>query len=335
MRCIAKAVALAAVLALMVPSIILAADYIKDAAEVLKHSPVYVAPGTEETDNDTAGKLQARLEGNDNIVLVMLPFAAKAELDADISTIANRLSQELKNQRIIGLAVGDEVVGYAPTLPAGVAADQMRRAKSVSNDPLTALGTFAQNMHLWQREHPQPKPAPFEPPSSGGIPWFVWLLISLLVVGVAIALIARWVGRSYTPSTERSRFRVPDQVEDPLEAIMRKRGQVRDQGLQSVLYQLGVDVEKYFQLSSKDEKRDALFFRDRLVEVTQVLDKYLDVQDNPRYYNNPNSLLQEGKEGLTEFSEWVLVSIRRGTDEDLSDYRLNTSIMQARRSLEG
>ena len=160
MRDIAKASALAFVLALLAPNVAFAADYIKDAAEALKKSSVYVAPGTEGTDRDTAGKLQTRLRSDDNIVLVMLPSAAEAEIGADITTIATRLSQELGNQRIIGLAVGNKVVGYALSLPSGVAADRMRRARSVSNDPITALGTFAQNIHIWQAENPQPQPSP-------------------------------------------------------------------------------------------------------------------------------------------------------------------------------
>ncbi|OGH16432.1 MAG: hypothetical protein A3C30_04545 [Candidatus Levybacteria bacterium RIFCSPHIGHO2_02_FULL_40_18] len=329
MKHIAKAVALA-VLALLAPHVVFA-DYITDAAQALKNAPVYVAPGTEGTDKDTAGKLQERLNKDDNIVLVMLPAAAESSLGADITTIASRLSEELGNRRIIGLAVGNNVVGYAPTLPAGVAADQMRRARSVSNDPVTTLGTFVQNMHIWQRENPQLNPPPLDSPEKGGLSWFVWLGIAVVIVLVVIAVLAVVASQETESSTEKTRFRAPDQVKELLAKIVRERWQIKDSELKDALYQLCVDIERYFSSSSKDKKRDSLFFRDRLNEVAQVLAKYADVQDNPRYYTNWGEELQRGKESITDFSEYVLESIRRGSAEDLFDFRVNTNILQAQR----
>jgi len=170
MRHITKAVVPTMILAFLTASPVLAGDYITDIVQALQRAPVYVAPYTEGTDNDTAGKLQTRLNSNDNIVLVMLPSTAEVEFGVDIYTIASRLSEQLENQRIVGLAVGNKVVGYAPNLPVGVAADQMRRAQSVSNDPITALGTFAQNVHLWQKEHPQPTSSPMPTPTPTAVP---------------------------------------------------------------------------------------------------------------------------------------------------------------------
>lgn len=329
MRYIAKAVALAVVLALIAPYAVLAADYIKDTAEALKLAPVYVAPGTEGTDNDTAGKLQARLNSNDNIVLVMLPTAAEAELEADISTIASRLSEAMGNQRIIGLAVGKNVVGYAPTLPASVAADQMRRARSVSNnDPVTTLGTFTQNVHIWQREHPQPTP-PLESPSNGISLWFVVLVI--LISAVIVYAIVR-VFRKDETDLGAENFNVPNQVEDQVNQITQQRILVQDLELREALYQICVHVEKYFQLSSKDKKRDALIFRVRLTEVVKVLVTYIKVQNNPDFYNNSDVVLRGWKEAFIEFDGYVLDSIKRGTDVDLREYRLRAEIMQAQRS---
>lgn len=193
MRYIAKATALSIVLALLAPILVLAEDYVTNAnaAQALQHVPVYVAPGTEGTDNYTAGKLQTRLNSDDNIVLVMLPAAAETE--ADISTLANRLSEKLGNQRIIGLSVDKKVVGFAPSLPVDVADDQMKRAASVSNDPVTALTTFVQNMHLWQIGQPKPKPTPtpVEQPSpqkedQSRVVWF------LVLAGIIVISFIAW-----------------------------------------------------------------------------------------------------------------------------------------------
>src|SRR5258706_1517489 len=99
----------------------------------------------------------------------MLPANAEVKLGvADFSAVAARLSEKLGNKRIIGLAVGSDVAGYAPTsiLPRGVAVDQMSRANNVSNDPTTALITFAENMHKWEAANPQPTPSASHPALS-------------------------------------------------------------------------------------------------------------------------------------------------------------------------
>jgi len=195
MKRMSKAIALAVVLALLAQNAVFAGDYITNAVQALRHSPVYVDPNTEGTDGDTAGKLQTRLNSDDNIVLVMLPSTAETELSADIHTIANRLSEQLGDQHIVGLAVGNKVVGYALSLPSGVAADQMRRAQSVSNDPITALGTFVQNIHLWQKEHPQPTPTPLpQPLNSSETSLHIKIaavLLMIFMIGLALSVVSR------------------------------------------------------------------------------------------------------------------------------------------------
>jgi len=161
MKCWLKKVFLltAVLTAFLVPRLVVyAEDYVSDAAKALQQTTVYVVPGTAGTDIDTASKLQGMLRSDDNIVLVMLP--AEAETGTDIYSVVKSLSEKLGNQRTIGLAIGNDVIGYGPLLPSGVAADQMHRADSVSNDPVTALGTFARNMHTWLAAHPQPTPTP-------------------------------------------------------------------------------------------------------------------------------------------------------------------------------
>ncbi len=317
------------VLVLLAPRVVFA-DYISDAAQALQSASVYVAPGTERTDNDTAGKLQTRLKKDDKIVLVMLPAAAETEI-GDISTIAFRLSEELGNQQIIGLSVGDKVVGYSPILPVGVASDQMRRAESVSNDPVTALSTFAQNIHVWQAAHPEPIPPPNElPEEKEGSSWLVWVGIGLgvaafLIVGLFASGAVMVNGNA---SKERTSFKAPDQVKDLLEKIARKLVQVRDKELTRCLYDMCVDIETYFT-KSEDKKKDALFYQERLPDVVQVLEKYIDVLKNPRYYDNPEEILQSGKEALQEFAKFVLRSIRHGNAAELFEFEVNRNILEA------
>jgi hypothetical protein len=163
MRNITKVFVLTLFLVFLVPKTVFAEDYITSAVEALKKSPVFVYPGTEGTDSTTEAKLRARLNNNDNIVLVMLPMDGLK--GTDIDTIVKSLSNGLHDERIIGLAVGDQVVGYAPTLPPLVAEDQMNRADTMATDPITALGTFTWNIHEWQKANPQPSPTPKPTPT--------------------------------------------------------------------------------------------------------------------------------------------------------------------------
>ena len=175
-----------------------AGDYVTDAIEALRTSNVYVAPGTEGIDYDTSSKLKRFLGANDNIVLIMLP--SDALVGTDLYTIAQRISEGLGNQKTIGLAVGREVIGYSLILPEGVASDKMVRAKSVSNDPITALITFTQNIHSYQANNPQPTAVPtpeptptprptmtpIELPKAKDISWPVWLVMVVAVLAVVV-----------------------------------------------------------------------------------------------------------------------------------------------------
>ncbi|MFZ2664557.1 MAG: hypothetical protein WAX66_04310 [Patescibacteria group bacterium] len=329
MKYLFKSIVLAVVLALLLPSVVFAGSYIADAVQALQNAPVYVAPGTEGTDNDTAGKLQMMLRSNDNIVLIMLP--AEAEDGTDIYTIASSLSEELGNQYIIGLAVGREVIGYAPMLPSGVAADQMRRADSVSNDSVTALITFTQNIHIWQAENPRPTPTPLPQQSQkASRSWLLWLLVPIVITITIVAFVATHRTRD-KENTERIHFKAPNQVKGLLALIAKERNQVNDQELKKILGQMCLDIEKYFESESNDEKKDSLFFNQRLTEVNEVLKKYIDIQENPRYYYEPEGELSKGKDSLSDFSKYVLNSIRRGKTADLVEYTVNTKILQAQR----
>lgn len=334
MRFLARTALLAVVLALLVQNMVLAGDGITDAAQALQHTPVYIVPGTEGTDVYTSGKLQELLRNNDGIVLVMFPAAMETEL-GDFSTIASRLSEKLGNQRIIGLAVGNKLVGYSLTLPVGVAADQMRRAESVSNDPITALGSFARNIHLWQANQPKqptpvpsptPTPLPSESPKEGGLSWLLWLFV-VLAAAVTVFIIYLWYEAQN--NKEEVNFEVPGPIKNPLKSIYQKRMRINDRELQERCEDLCKDIVRYFQVGSNDELQDARFIKDRLVEVLKVLDKYVDIQENPRYYFYPQAELEKGKQSIVGFSDYVLESIRRGAAVDLASYTVNTEILNA------
>jgi hypothetical protein len=326
-------------LVLLVAQSALAADYIAEAAAGLAHSSVYVAPGTAGTDSNTAAALGARLTAGDGIVLVMLPAGASAELGLDIPTIAARLSEALGGKRIIGLAVGDELAGYAPSLPSGVASDQMHRAQSVSNDPITALGTFAGNIHIWQGEHPTPTPAPVPPApgseSGSGFPIAILLVMIVVLIGGAWLAFVLASGKLTEQVVDGTRFNAPGPVRDLLARIALEGDRVEDPTLSRTVRQICVDIEHYFASSSGDMKGDSALFSKNLTDVDRVLTKYIDVQDNRRYYKDPDSLMVQVKEALDDFSDYVITSIRNGNEVALRAYKLNAYVLSAQREVTG
>lgn len=337
MKHLFKAFVLAMILTLFVRNMVYADDYVSTALDSLKNSPVYVAPGIPGTDIDTAGKLQKLLNSDDNIVLVMLPM--EAGTGTDLYTIAKSLSDQLGDQYIIGLSVGRNVIGFAPSLPSGIAADKMERADSVSNDPVTALITFVQNIHKWQESHdeptpiPTPEPTPIPSDEDGKSSWLLWVLIPVGVILAGVFIVGSSVLRSTggEGGAVRTNFSAPDQVRGLLSKIAKDRENIRDEELRHVLYQMCVDIEKYFKSSSNDKEKDALFFKERLNEVNDILIKYIDVQENTRYYHDPEGLLLRGKQSIGDFSIYVLESIRRGNSANLMKFKVNTNILQAQR----
>ena len=333
----------------LIPNTVVHADgnYLADAVFALQHGSVYVAPNTEGTNSDTSGVLSGKLGPNsDNIVLVMFPASAESELGASIDTIASRLSEMLGNQRIIGLSVGRKVVGFAPMLPAGVASDQMHRADSVSNDAMTALVTYVQNIRLWLRNNahapiPTPKPTPTltpvptPQPQKGGTEdytWVLWLVVPLGVITLFGMSLVLDTLSGKTTSSERTRFQAPtNQVGDLLTKIAQLRSQVQDEDLQQAITNLCKDTEKYFKKYCSDPQHDAKRFEEYLKGILEVLNKYLEVQNEQRYYREPAKLLQTGKEAVKSFADYVLTSCQNGSEAKLMEFQVNSKILSAQR----
>jgi hypothetical protein len=213
-----------------------AQDYITDATQSLQNEPVYVHPSIN-GHIDKAAKLNQILRKDDRTLLIMLP--EEAEDTADINTIVSRISNNLGDRYIIGLAVGYELVGYGPILPLGVATDQMRRADSVSNDPVTALITFAQNIHIWQNKNPMPEPTPTPKPTRTPRParefpllkdraspvfWVFWSVILFVAIGISVLTFLR----AKSSLARRKRIRALDSVEKKIGDLREEIQSIKD-----------------------------------------------------------------------------------------------------------
>ncbi len=310
-----------------------AQDPTEKVVAVLKSAPVYVEPGTPGTDNNTAAFLEGQLSDGDNIYLVVLPAPADNNLDAN--AVTEKIARRLGNKAIVGLTLGSEGAAFSPNLPAGVAADLMHRAASVSNgDPITILNTFARNIHIWQTEHPEAdttSPPKKKEDSGLLLPIGLGTGLSAALLGTALVIGRRnRLAREQT-SADRTKFKVPERLVDDLERIAQLRRRVHNEAFKQQLFTMCDDIERYFSKYSSNVASDAAIFEQHLEGVARVLQKYVDVQTHPRDFNDPNGTMQRGLESIVDFAEWVIRSIRNGNDSDLLDFTVDTKILGAKK----
>jgi len=320
-----------------------AASPINDAIAALKQSSVYVAPGTENTNADTAGILLAQLNKNDNVVLVMLPASADASGEG-IRSDAKQISDALGGKAIVGISVGDQTFGYSSLLPSGVAADLMGRAESLGTNTTENLTTFVRIVHDWQRENPDAPAAhqviehpTAKPHHDGSTPVFVGggvLLLAALAGGIVVAIIRRRRHAYAVNGSTVSLRNTPDTVRDVLRRIIDQTTQVRNADLRDTLAQICSDTDALFRRRSSRGARandDAVTFEQNLTGLERVVTKYIDVQDNPRFFEEPRELLRSGVDAIDGFGEYVLRSIQRDSREALTDYNVDAKILEATR----
>jgi len=332
-RCLLLAISCLAVL-LVGTTTAQAAGYLEATTAALKSSLVYVAPGIPGTSSDTASTLQQQLNEGDNIALVMLPQEALAET-GDIQTFAKKLDDATAHKRILGLAIGTKLIGYSSLLPASTASDLMDRAVSVSTSVPESLGTFVRNVHSWQRQHPNEPAA--KPPARtqkkpSGFPWGV--IIIAAIIGSILAALARYALRDSSSTNEEENIEfhaTPRQVRELLEQILRLRTQIDDSELlRDTITQLCRDSEAYFRrIENAMHEVDA--FKAHLEEIQRVLIKYIDVQNNKRYYSRWTEYMEQGRNSVSDFADFLLARIRRESELSMTDYYVDTKILAAQK----
>lgn len=312
-----------------------------DAVAGLKASPVYIAPGTEGTTPETAGQLLGQLRDDDRIVIVMLPGGALSDYQGGTSAFLAKLDRSTGGKYIFALSVGDQTIGYSTLLPSGVAADMMRRASSVSVNKIETLGTYARNVHSWQAQNPahpasrpEPKPRPKPVPTSnddGGSNLLLTFGAAAIALFIIVGVVVSIRHRSRTLGADYIRFRSPDIVKDRLERVIDLRSRIEDPDLRSLLLQIARDTEEYFQRNTAKKDADAVAFERHFAAIEKVISKYIDVQNNQRYFDEPYQLMRRGHEAVAGFGDFVLNSVKRGTRQDLIDFRVDTDILAAQK----
>lgn len=314
---------------LMSPSAATANDSVDAAIKGLRSSNVYVAPNTPGTNSDTSLMLKQALREGDHIALVMLPPGSTTAADA-----AARIDKATKHSLVLGVSVGDDFRGYSKLLPEDTAIDQMDRAKSIASSPVETLTTFAQLTRAWQQANPKEVKKPAKPKKeSGNSNWlFFFLIIPVFGAGFAI-----WLASGLRPagsSDDRPEFKSPNTVRNELEKIYGFRSQVNDSHIREVISTICSDTEAFFQrskVSENDTSKEAAEFAGPLRSVCAILERYIDVQDNPRYYEDPAQVLKAGDEAIEAFASFVLKSIQDNSSAALMNFKVDAKILSASR----
>lgn len=251
-------------------------DYVANAVAALQTSNIYVAPGTSGTDYDTASKLKKLLTDSDRIVLVMLP--ADALTGSDMYSIAQKISAGLDNQKTIGLAVGDELIGYSPVLLEGVANDKMDRASTVASDPVTALTIFTQNIHTWQTYNPQatpeptpeptptPRPTmePIELPKAKDIGWPIWTCF-----GIFLVLFFAFLSKTISNGVKEARVEAKRQERQDRLEVMRQD-----------IQKIDTDVSKITNRKIRVDLDGAILLADGLIDILEESNTYIGMTES-------------------------------------------------------
>ncbi len=314
---------------LMSPTSATANDSVDAAIKGLRSSNVYVAPNTPNTNSDTVVMLKQSLREDDNFALIMLPAG-----NITASDVATRIDDATKHKLVLGVSVGDDFRGYSKLLPEDVAVDQMNRAKSIASSPVETLTTFVRLTRSWQQANPKEVKKPPKPKKKEGNSNLLLLFLIIPVLGAGLAV---WFASGLRPkgtSNDRPKFKSPNTVRKELENIYECRDNINDSHIREVVGRICSDTEAFFErseASERDTDEEASEFVGPLKSVSTVLMRYVDVQDHPRFYEDPDQVLEAGVEAVEAFADFVLKSIQSNSSASLINFKVDAKILSATR----
>jgi hypothetical protein len=315
------------------------ADTIDDAVANLKDAPVYVAPGTEGTNSETAKDITQQLNDNDQIVVVMLPADA-APTDGNIFPLIRHINSSIGGKKIVALSTGQLIASDSELLPPGTASDLMERAMRVSTSIAEAHKTFIRNVHIWVNQHPEAvttpasRAQPKNDTSGGGL---LWVGLIGAVVTTAFAVYALFK-RLTSPSRWDDFSSSPPDVRRELERVKEQRNKVRSPEMRELIDRVCRDTNTYYKRGHQHLKEDSVV-TDLLKNLQGVLKSYLqvqtDIQENNKHFYLPddaNTVLSRHHKPVEDFAEYIRQSIRRGIAMDLEGFQFNADILNFTRS---
>lgn len=317
-----------AMLALLSPVISAhAEDKVDQAISALRSTRVYVAQGTERTTKTTASELTSKLNEDDHIVIVMFPGDATT---ASAEDVAARILGSLKESSTLGLYINGQTVAYSTRLPMDVIPDLMNRANSISRTPQESLTVFVALVHEYQTAHPEPTPTPSGETTKPTVSPsdFTWLIILGCVAAISTIVLLIW-RHMRDPYPVRH---TPAPVSEQLYKIRRLMDDIQSSEMTHLMGDIIKDTGAFFKRAKGINEVDTQGFAKRLRTAVELVEKYIEIQNEPRYAPNPpgaDALLHSGRIAIKGLSESVLKAVRDESAVAVLDFQIKADLLTA------
>ncbi len=331
MRKSAPAVALGLLMALAAPatpSAAYAASYLNEAVQALQSGSVYVSPLAPGTNAGTKAQLERQIGGSD-IAVAVLPREAVNETGGDIVTFTREVAVQSGKPTVV-VSLGGDLEAVSTVLPTGKASQLANAAERETPSVETALGDFIAEVRTGKA--PQPPQASVPEEGEGGFGLLSILGLVLLLIGVFLVF-RLWVRMQGSSGSPRVKSQAPDTVKALLAEIVELSQEVQDTQMRKHLDLARIDTEQLFiRLKRSGSNRIheiTAMYEGSLKAIRDVLVKYLDIQENPRYFEKPQDRLAEGREAAAQLAAGVLKNVQEVERGALTDFRVNTKILTA------
>ena len=302
--------------------------YLNEAVQGLQgNQQVYVSPSVRGV--DTNAILQA-IKGNDIAVVVLPEDAAAAHGGAN--GFLRELNQQTNHQTLI-VVIGNDMDAGSSVLGKGEASQIVNEAEG-HNGTLTSRIVDAVNGIAAKQQSQTHTNTSANPPQDTGSPMpFVFGL-----GGVAVLVVIAWVvftrrkPRVQDPLAIKSS---PATVRELLVKLKELIPQINDPSVTGKLRNIIRDTEEFFRRSvaaaGPDSSKETDGFHQKLDEAVKMLENYVDIQDNSRYYEDPDALLASGADAIDGLATGVLTAVRRKNVDQLLQYQVSSDILSAQR----
>lgn len=288
-------------------------------AAVLQQSSVYVDVSIGDADAITS-RIKSRLNPGDDIYVVVLDSTTQASASSTARAVA-ALSSTPKTV-LVASATDSSVVAMSSWPPQVEADDLLARVASVVQNPTDLALRFVQSVHEWQDANPKPKPPVPPVDHSTAIYGSVGGVVCVLVVCAIGFVIVR----------RNQRFReingAPRRYRRTLRQLLTYRDKFVGTPLAGDITQICTDAVYFFR---DDSENDQLVYR-HLENVVPVLRTYAKVQNDRRYYEEPDTLLEKGEASVRELREFVYAVAQHRNRGEVNQYEVNTRIVQDARN---
>lgn len=312
-------------------------SYLDEATQALQSSVLYVSPSVSDLSQEQQADISSHI-GSDSIAIVVLPAGAQSEIDS-IPTFISQLASRTDYETIL-VSVGGDFEAGSSALSSGQASQFANAAEGNGlNDGLTQFVSEVQSN--------QPSGASTD---AGGvvIPFVIGGVGLVVAFSVATFLFTRMFRRrgnkaisdsreaSAKKQLEESR-ETPKEIRDLLDSIEELLGGIKQASLRDTLTKADKHVHELFRRLRKRMPDTVLQTTGRykgvLSSVQQVVERYVDIQDNPLYFvsseKKAQPLLESGAVAMEQYVEGVLQNIRDIEAGALTDFNVDRRILEA------